>query len=191
MDPQWNSALVFALIFLIPMIPAAFFFSVLKSEAILTGPLRGFDAKFGGAFAAYFGTALLAVSTYPMWKLQPPPTVHQVWTIDGTLLDEQGQPIRLLNEGDVRLDPSPILRDNGHFTITATAEPTDGQYPHINIRHDDLYGPTIDLDPKAHDPNEASRDSKTMHIKLKAIRLLVPPPYSPTEVAAPTTGAIK
>ncbi len=190
--PQMTTLMLFALIFLAPMVPAAFFFSVLKSTAIASGPLQGFDMKFGGAFAAYFATALLAVATYPIYKphFKPEP---EVWTVEGSVLDDAGNPMALLTTNDIRVYPGPGAPMDGYFKVTVTATPSQNDYPKLSIGHEGYLGSTIDLDP---DPSNAGPvkpvwDTTDKIIKLKAVKLQKQAAYAPTESPVPVTAGAR
>lgn len=180
--PQITASLIFALIFLIPMVPAAFFFWKLDSTAIVAGPLKGFNMNFGGSFAAYFATALLAVSTYPLWK--PLPLQPEVWTVQGTVLDDKGQPMKFLNDGDIKIYPVPSPPADGNF-IMSVSFPTKGPYPRLYISHKGYLGPTIDLDPSEKCSVQLHRDAVSKTIKLREFKLQRQAEYAPTVVATP------
>ena len=107
---QLLSLVSLAVMVLLPLVPAYLLFKALPSTAIVTGPFQGLKLKLGGAFAGYFILAVLVFYSHKIWA---PPPQYQVWEVDGTVTDEDGAPLQLLELKDIGLYPPIFLANPG------------------------------------------------------------------------------
>ena len=182
--------LTLTLIIVLPLIPAITLFAVLPKDehASVEGPFQGFKLKLGGAFAAYFVIILFVWASHPIWN---PPAQFQVWELDGQVTDDQGNPIEILDDNDIGLDPEPIHREaNGGFKLTIATVPTPGGgigYPRLTIGHKNLRPVTIYLDPKSHTSGglQLHWDTTNKVVSIGTVALHKLPEYGTAAVVAP------
>ena len=141
MDPQFYKILVFAVWFILPIIPAYILYRFLPNNQVaVSGPFKGFKVDMAGSFAGYF---VLFIGSYfivkkmifeePVVKTiivyKDKPSDYEVWNMVGTVFDEKNEP---LDEKDCRpnitLLPSNISFTQGSFSIKVPVEVKDSFY---------------------------------------------------------------
>jgi phosphotransferase system glucose/maltose/N-acetylglucosamine-specific IIC component len=173
-----------AAIILLPVLPAFLLFKALPSSAEVTGPFKSLTIKLGGAFAGYFAILLVIFSTHNIWN---PPPIYQVWQINGSVTDTQGNAIQPFDPTDIALAPPPLqpLVD-GKFTLSFSTWPGQGggtEYPTLLISHKNFRPVTISLDPSnpPKSPDLASShmtwDKKHLLISIQNLPLQQLPEY--------------
>jgi hypothetical protein len=171
---------VLAGVILLPLIPAVMLFKLLPSTAVVSGPLQGLRIDLGGAFAAYFALVVLILSTKnSVWD--PVPT-YQVWTVTGTVTDNNGTPVAPLAVGDISLLPPSLTESNSWFTIDIPVRPGQGgtpDYPTLAIAHAGYQPAEITLNPSAGAQAGVNFDSTTHQVQINGLRLQPLPTYQP------------
>ena len=172
-----------SMLVLLPIVPAFILFKALPSRAIVSGPLQGLNIKLGGSFGAYFAVLLVLISAHSVWD----PVLVQVWTVDGNVLDENGQPFQLLQTSDILVNAPPVSvvgPGSFHVEFAAQAGPTgDLQYPTIAIAHDALHTKLIELQrgkPSTDPDLTINWDSQQQSVSISRVVLHSLPPYNPT-----------
>ena len=196
MDFQLLSFIRLTIIVLLPIIPAFLLFKILPATAIVTGLLQGWKVNLSGAFAAYFALVLLVISTHSVWDPAP---LFQTWTVDGKIVDEDGNPVKLLPiQEEITMDPPSIkTRGTGTFEVdihTAVGQTGRITYPQLIITLNPFLQREIELDPQGKDSASARElemqwDPTRQRIHISRIKLQRPRPYisvgRPTPVEAP------
>jgi hypothetical protein len=176
---------ILAGLILLPLIPAFILFKLLPSTAVVGGPLQGLKLNLSGAFGAYFALVVLILSTKnSVWD--PVPT-YQVWTVSGTVTDNNGVPVAPLAVGDISLLPPSLTESNGWFTIDVPVRPGQGgatDYPTLAITHAGYETVQLTLNPNSGLPAgvNASYDTNAHQVQINSLRLQPLPAY---QAAAP------
>lgn len=147
MNAQFLVLIRLSVLVLMPVVPAFLLFKALPSKAIVSGPFQGLRINLGGSFAAYFVILLILISSHSVWN----PVLVEVWSVDGNVLDEAGNPIPGLLSTDISVNPPPVsIIGPGAFHLEVATElgPTgDSRYPSITISRDNLRPTLIHLEP--------------------------------------------
>jgi hypothetical protein len=147
MNPTLSVLIRVSILVLVPVIPAFLLFKALPSKAIITGPLQGLNVNLSGAFGAYFVLVLTLITAHSVWD----PPIGKVWSVDGTVLDDKGNPMPILETSQIKVDPAPIrIVGSGafHVDFATTVGPTgDPVYPSLTIAGNDFLENPIPLDP--------------------------------------------
>lgn len=169
-------------VILLPLIPAYLLFKLLPSTAVVGGPFQGFKINLGGAFAAYFALVLVVLYTKnSVWD--PPPPMFQVWTVTGTITDNNGALIAPFAPGDISLLPPSLSESPGWFTIDIPVKPGQGgtaDYPTLSISHQGFETVRVDLDPGHTPPSAVTFDTTNHSVRISELRLQPLPTYQPT-----------
>jgi hypothetical protein len=114
-DPTnvWKLIWIFTAI-LLPVIPSILLFKLLpKSRAAVKGPFKGLQINLGGAVGAYF-LLVLVISFGPS---PTPPTPAEIWTIKGSVQDENGQ-ILAADKVNMNVQPRTVqYHEDGSFDM--------------------------------------------------------------------------
>jgi hypothetical protein len=97
---------------LLPLVPAFVLFRFLPSSGSVTGPFKGLEMKFGGAFAAYLAVLLV------VWQGLDNAERHQyhVWTVTGTVGFQPGASAPNVNDVTSFVTPPELhVRPDGTF----------------------------------------------------------------------------
>jgi hypothetical protein len=147
MNPTVALLIRVCILVIVPVFPAFLLFKALPSKAIITGPLQGLNLNLSGAFGAYFALVLLLIGAHSVWD----PPIGKVWSLDGTVMDENGNPMPTLETAQVKVDPAPIrIIGSGafHVDFATTVGPTgDPIYPSLTIAGSNFLESPIPLDP--------------------------------------------
>jgi len=143
--------ITFAVLILLPVVPAYVLFKALPSTGNISGPLQGLGLKLTGAFAGYFALVVFIFMELPKIRQFVSPEIHQVWTVEGNLQDPSGNGI-LVGPCEVHFMPSPYGSfSSGWFKTTFVTNMTVGgeaDFPHLSIVHTGFPPAEIPLDPE-------------------------------------------
>ena len=101
------------------------------------------------AFGGYFVLVLVVISTHSTWD--PAPN-YKLWTVVGSVVEQDGTPVRVLQSSDINLQP-PITStdDAGGFKIqiaTGVGPANTPTYPTLTVKRDGYFPAPVELDPK-------------------------------------------
>src|SRR5689334_10019028 len=138
MTSHLSLLMCYVVLIIIPIVPAYVLFRALPSSANVTGPLQGLELKLGGAFAGYFALLVFTFIQLPRVRQFAVPEMHQVWTVQGNLLDDQGNGV-LVGPCEVHFLPETYgATAGGWFKTTFITNPAEGNrpdFPHLSIGH--------------------------------------------------------
>lgn len=120
--------------------------------------------KLSGALAALVGIALLINA-----ELVSEAPQYQVWEVSGQVTNEKGQPIQLLDGGDIVLEPpalTPSLEGKFRFDFYSWSD-LEGKmvFPSLGVSHHGFDLHPIDLNPNAVTDVEIKRTGHKLEIK--------------------------
>jgi hypothetical protein len=162
---------------ILPLIPAVVLFKVLPSTGEVSGPFKGLNVKFGGAFAAYL---ILFVC---LLQIRPRDFNHShVWEVDGDIAFQRPQADPRPNTNEIRVRVTPpdlVVHGNGsggsfRFDVPIPEKNGEPDFPHLSL---DLPGyEPISLSLAPTELGDGSRvraayDTRKRHIALGIITL--------------------
>lgn len=125
-----------ATLVILPLIPAVVLFKVLPSTGEVSGPFKGLNVKFGGAFAAYL---ILFVC---LLQIRPTDFNHShVWQVDGHITFERPQAEPKPNTNDIKVRVTPpdlVVHGNGsggtfRFDVPIPEKNGEPDFPRLSL----------------------------------------------------------
>ncbi|RAI03108.1 hypothetical protein DLJ53_00835 [Acuticoccus sediminis] len=86
MDAFVELLIVFALVVLVPLVPALLIYCFAPERQIVEGPFKGLTLKLGGAFAMYFLVTMFVAAPFVFYYYKPPMNdLASLYVVRGTL----------------------------------------------------------------------------------------------------------
>ena len=145
-----NSLQYFAILLLVPLVPAIVLYKMLPTQkADVSGTFQGMKIKLGGAIAFYFVLVLIGYARLPAPPPIPVPqqTWYEVWKVKGAVTGADPDLSDYERDLLLRVNPFGIKDKNGGFQVEVLRkfEEPNWVFPRLNVELPGYYGQSVDL----------------------------------------------